>query len=89
MYSQEFYDLMNSDPLPPQGITKDQEREALEKIRGILRLLPEDSYVKTAFAGCCELAEDNINFDWLLSMPARISYLETCLYERDSHYGTL
>ena len=55
----------------------------------ILDRLPADSYVKTAFNGCVELAEDNINFDWLLSMPARIHYLENELYERDHRYGTI
>lgn len=64
-------------------MTKADEQAALDKIRGILDLLPDDSYVKTAFAGCCDLAADNIRFDWLLSMPARISYLETQLYEKE------
>ena len=70
------------------ALTKDEERTALARIREILDPLPEGSYVKTAFSGCCQLAEDNINFDWLLSMPARISYLETCLYEKEHYHVT-
>ena len=70
-------------------LTKDDERLALQRIREILDPLPDDSYVKSAFDGCCDLAEDNIRFDWLQSMPNRIQYLETCLFERDHHYGTI
>ena len=76
------------DEVGSSHISKDKEREALRRIREILDPLPEDSYVKTAFSGCCQLAEDNINFDWLLSMPARISYLETCLYEKEHYHVT-
>lgn len=70
-----------------ETLSKEAERSALNQIREILDRLPADSYVKTAFNGCVELAEDNINFDWLLSMPARISYLETQLYEKEHPYG--
>lgn len=48
--------------------TKDQERKALEKIRKIVEELGEGSYVGTAFEGCFEIAEENINNDWALSM---------------------
>lgn len=70
-------------PKTDRTISKEAEYRALDQIKEILGQLPDDSYVKTAFAGCCDLAADNIRFDWLLSMPARISYLETQLYERD------
>ena len=36
--------------------TKDQEREALEKIKAIVESLGPDSYVGTAFEGCLEIA---------------------------------
>lgn len=72
-----------------ETLNKEDERSALNQIKAILDRLPADSYVKTAFNGCVELAEDNINFDWLLSMPARIHYLENELYERDHRYGTI
>ena len=47
---------------------KDQEREALEKIREIVDGLGEDSYIAVAFEGCFEIAEDNINNDLACSM---------------------
>lgn len=47
--------------------TKDQEREALEKIKAIL-----DSYVGTAFEGCLEIAEENIENDFAFSMKQRV-----------------
>ena len=69
-------------------VSKEVERSALDQIREILDRLPENGYVRTAFSGCVELAEDNLQFDWLLSMPARIHYLENVLYEKEHHYGT-
>ena len=47
---------------------KDQEREALKKIREIVDGLGEDSYIAVAFEGCFEIAEDNINNDLGCSM---------------------
>lgn len=52
--------------------TKDQEREALEKIRAILDTLGPDSYVGTAFEGCLEIAEENIENDFACSMKQRV-----------------
>ncbi len=43
--------------------TKEQEREALEKIKAIVEELGENSYVATAFEGCFEIAEQNIEYD--------------------------
>lgn len=44
--------------------TKEQERQALSKIRKILESLDEgDSYVRKAFEGCVEDAEQNIKDD--------------------------
>lgn len=40
--------------------TKDQERQAIEKIRKIVEGLGENSYVGFAMEGVLELAEDNI-----------------------------
>lgn len=48
--------------------TKDQERKALEQIRKIVAGLGEDSYIGTAFEGCFEIAEENIDNDWGCSM---------------------
>lgn len=52
--------------------TKDQEREALEKIKAILDTLGLDSYVGTAFEGCLEIAEENIEKDFAFSMKQRV-----------------
>lgn len=51
--------------------SKEQERKALEQIRKIVEGLGEDSYVGKAFEGCFELAEDNINNDFWMSMKER------------------
>lgn len=51
--------------------TKDQEREALKKIRQIVEELGADSYVAIAFEGCFEDAEENIENDFALSMKDR------------------
>lgn len=58
--------------------TKDQEREALEKIKAILDTLGLDSYVGTAFEGCLEIAEENIENDFAFSMKQRV---ETAVVE--------
>ena len=51
--------------------SKEDERKALEKIRKIVEGLGEDSYIGTAFEGCFEIAEENINNDWACSMKQR------------------
>jgi len=48
--------------------TKDQERKALEQIRKIVESLGENSYIGTAFEGCFEMAEKNIEYDSAFSM---------------------
>ena len=48
--------------------TKEQERKALEQIRKIVAGLGENSYVATAFEGCFEIAEENIDNDFACSM---------------------
>lgn len=56
--------------------TKEQERKALERIRKIIADLGEDSYVGTAFEGCFEIAETNIENDWACSMKGRADMFE-------------
>lgn len=56
--------------------TKEQERKALEKIRKIVEELGENSYVGTAFEGCFEIAEENIEDDAAYSMKSRFEYSE-------------
>lgn len=51
--------------------TKQQEREALDKIRKIVDQLGPDSYLATTFEGCFDLAAENINNDWACSMAGR------------------
>lgn len=65
--------------------TKDQEKQALDKIRKIVDGLGENSYVKTAFEGCFEIAEENIHDDSACSMKQRAesaqvqaAYFEKC-----------
>lgn len=48
--------------------TKDQELKALERIRKIVEELGENSYIGTAFEGCFEIAEENIENDFACSM---------------------
>lgn len=52
--------------------TKDQERQALARIKKIVEALGENSYIGTAFAGCFEIAEWNIEADAADSFQERI-----------------
>lgn len=56
--------------------TKDQERKALEQIRKIVAGLGEISYIGTAFEGCFEIAEENIENDFGCSMKQRAESAE-------------
>ena len=51
--------------------TKAEERAALEKIRKIVEGLGAGSYVGTAFEGCLEDADQNIEYDFGCSMAQR------------------
>lgn len=51
--------------------TKEQERQAIGKIRKIIEGLGENSYVGTAMEGVLEVAEQNIEFDAAFSLKAR------------------
>lgn len=51
--------------------TKQQEREALDKIAEIIKGLGQDSYIAAAFDGCLDMAEDNIGNNFMCSMKAR------------------
>lgn len=52
--------------------TKADERAALELIRGILAELDPAGYVNTAFEGCCDIAESNIDNDFANSYKASL-----------------
>ena len=54
-------------------MTKDDERKALEQIKKIISDLGSDSYIGAAIDNTVlELAEDNINNDFLISTTSRI-----------------
>lgn len=54
------------------GKTKNEEYEALIKIRGILKDFdPEDTYIGKAFEGCVEQAQENLRNDWMFSYRSR------------------
>lgn len=53
--------------------TKQQEREALEKIRKIVSVLGENSYIETAFKGIFDIAEQNIEFDAAFSLADELA----------------
>lgn len=57
-------------------VTKQEERETLEKIRSLVESLGEDSYLGAAFEGCFEIAEQNIENDWACSMKQKAESLE-------------
>lgn len=56
--------------------TKQQEREALAKIRKIVESLGDDSYISFAFEGCFEIAASNIENDFADSMKQRAESAE-------------
>lgn len=56
--------------------TKQQERDALEKIRKIVEQLGPDSYIGTAFQGCFEIAAENIENDFACSMADKVQRAE-------------
>ena len=56
--------------------TKEMERKALEQIRKIVEGLGEDSYIGTAFEGCFDIAEENIENDFACSMKQRLETSE-------------
>ncbi len=56
--------------------TKEQERNALEKIKKIVSDLGEISYLKTAFDGCFEIAESNIDNDFGESLKDNLEFAE-------------
>ena len=66
--------------------TKDQERQAIEKIRKIVEGLGENSYVGFAMDGVLELAEDNIREDTAYSMKesAEIAWERAAKAEKEN-----
>ena len=56
--------------------TKEQERQAIAKIRRIVEGLGENSYVGTAMEGVLEVAEENIEYDAAFSLKGRAELAE-------------
>lgn len=56
--------------------TKEQERQAIEKIRKIVEGLGADSYVGIAMTGVLEVAEQNIEFDAAFSLKVQAELAE-------------
>jgi len=56
--------------------TKEQERKVLAQIKKLVDGLGADSYIGTAFEGCWEIAEQNIENDWACSMKDRAETAE-------------
>lgn len=69
--------------------TKEQERKALEQIRKIVSGLGEDSYVGTAFEGCFEIAEENIQHDFACSTRDRLEGYQSEVEEMASRINGL
>lgn len=69
--------------------TKDQEREALEKIKAIVEALGPDSYIGTALEGCFEIAERNIENDFACSMKRRAEAVERKAEELEKKVSAL
>lgn len=62
-------------------MTKQEERAALAKIEKIIKAAGPDSYIGMAFAGCCEIAADNIENDFGNSLHACLEAREKELKE--------
>lgn len=56
--------------------SKEEERKALEQIKKIVSALGPDSYIATAFEGCFDIAESNIDNDFACSMKQWADRLE-------------
>lgn len=56
--------------------SKQQERDAIAKIRAILETLGPMSYTATALEGCLEIADQNIEYDFGDSMKKRLESAE-------------
>lgn len=68
--------------------TKEQERKALAQIKKIVDGLGENSYIGTAFEGCFEIAEENIENDFGCSMKQRAEAAENMATELECKLKT-
>ena len=56
--------------------TKEQERQAIQKVRKIVEGMGENSYLATAMEGVIETAEQNIEDDAAYSLKGRAEVAE-------------
>jgi len=56
--------------------SKEQERQAIEKIKKIVGGMGENSYLATAMEGVLEIAEENIEYDAAFSLKGRTEVAE-------------
>lgn len=56
--------------------TKEQERQAIQKIRKIVEGMGENSYLATAMEGVLETVEENIEYDAAFSLKGRAEVAE-------------
>ena len=57
-------------------MTKQEERNTLKKIADLIASAGDDSYIGRAFAGCVEVAQNNIDNDWFCSMQQQCESYE-------------
>lgn len=69
--------------------TKQQERDALEKIEKILKSIDPDGYVNTAFAGCIEDARRNIDEDAAYSAAENVEHYRKIAETLDNEKAAL
>ena len=69
--------------------TKQQERDAIEKIKAIIETLGPQSYVATALDGCLEIAESNIEYDFGESMKENAEDAKKKLTEAEKKIADL
>lgn len=73
-------------------VSKKEELKALSDIKNILKNLGSDSYVGVALEGCLEIAEENIECDFLCSMKQRCDSaneeLSKCKRELEEYRST-
>ena len=65
--------------------TKNEERQILNQIAALIESAGKDSYIGYAFAGCVEIANDNINNDFANSMQSNVRFLEAELRDMTRH----
>ena len=74
-------------------VSKKEELKALSDIKNILKNLGSHSYVGVALEGCLEIAEENIECDFLCSMKQRCDSaneeLSKCKHELEEYHSTV